>query len=454
MKNAGAAGVTNSRDMLTLSSPEPQLWERFEADTLTQHDLDRHVVLARWARVRSLRRRLRFASLPRIATDELSLRAQQEHATALVAQANDELEAAFRELHRRGFSLVLADHDGIILMSRGGVLLDRVGMHQGVSMSEADFGTNAVGTALAEERPVAVLGAAHYEREAKGICCYAAPIRDTSGRAVAVLDFTGPAQAADPLVGTVVLSLASAMESALRLRQITNVAVAAPQYEPSELFANGQLHLGMVSHDLRNPISALRIGADLLARYGDPFVSRVAARMLSSASRMDRMVGDLLEFTRESAGTVALDRRPANLYDLCREVLDELRLLHPDRTLTLHCAGDARGLWDGARLMRVIENLVGNAIAHGRPGTPVAVTTFTDADVLTLEVTNEGPPIPAALRRHLFDPFRRGNTTGGNGLGLGLYIAKSIVLAHGGTITLDSDESLTRFRVRLPRDRS
>src|SRR5262249_52477853 len=155
------------RDMLILSNPEPQLWERFEADTLTAADLERHAVLARWARVRRLRR-LGLASPPRVAAEPL-LRAQQEQATALVDKATDELEAAFRELHARGFSLVLADHDGIILMSRGNDLLDRAGMLRGASLREVDFGTNAVGTSLAERRPVAVLGSAHYLPEAKEV---------------------------------------------------------------------------------------------------------------------------------------------------------------------------------------------------------------------------------------------------------------------------------------------
>src|SRR5262249_50057060 len=186
-------------------------------------------------------------------------------------------------------------------------------------------------------------------------CCYAAPIRDSVGRVAAVLDFTGPADAADPLVGGVVVSLALAIESAFRLQQLQQ---------------QGGLRVGTLSHDLRNPIHAIRMSADLLARNGDPAVARVASRMLSSAKRMQEMVGELLDFTRERAGEITLDRRPVDLSALCREVLDELRLVHPDRTLTLESAGDTQGLWDGDRLMRVVQNLVGNAVAHGQPGTP------------------------------------------------------------------------------------
>jgi signal transduction histidine kinase len=434
----GHAGVTGTRNMLTLCDPGPWLRERFEADRLTTGDLEQHAVLPCWARARRLRRA--GLGLPAgIPTDAAVARAaRHEQAAALMVQATDELEAAFAQLQGRGFAMVLADHDGIVLMSRGAELLGtKTGVLQGASLAEADFGTNGVGTALAEQRPVAVLGTAHYYPEVQQFCCYAAPIRDGVGRIAAVLDVTGPADAADPLVGAVVVSLALALESAFRLQQLEQ---------------HGGLRVGTLSHDLRNPIHAIRIGAEILARNSDPGVARIASRMLSSANRMREMVGELLDFTRESAGEIALNRRPVDVFALCREVLDELRLVHPDRTLTLESAGDTQGLCDGDRLMRVVQNLVGNAVVHGQAGTPVAVTISAHGDWLTLEVTNEGPPIPAELRGRLFDPFRRGRS-GGEGLGLGLYIARSIVAAHGGSITVDSEDDLTCFRVRLPRFR-
>src|SRR5262249_29796715 len=135
---------------------------------------------------------------------------------------------------------------------------------------------------------------------------------------------------------------------------------------------------------------------------------------------------------------------------LCEDVLDELRLAHPERELQLSAGGETYGYWDGDRLTRLIQNLVGNAITHGRPGTAVNVVVSADDETLTLEVINQGEPIPAWLREHLFAPFRRGSKLG-QGLGLGLYIARSVVLAHGGKIGFESDDVETRFHVRLPR---
>jgi signal transduction histidine kinase len=449
--NAGAVTVARNLDLLTLSVPEPGLWDRFDAGRIAPQDFEQHAVLARWDRARRLMRKARPWP-PLVAPDELCARQQ---AAGFVVRTFEALDAALGHLRSRGFASVVADHEGVIVTSRGIDLFGdqsvRAGLLPGVRLSEADFGTNAAGTALAEHRPVAVLGSAHYEWEAKQATCYSAPIRNTSGRTVAVLALTGPADAADPLVGTVALSLGMAIESALRFHELTELLVAAPEGDRSQLFAAGQLQIGMLSHDLRNPLHAISVGADLLVRHGDPLVTRVASRVSSSAARMQRMVDELLDFTRGSAGTVSLDRRPTDLSELCRKVLDDLRIVHPDRPLTLDCSADTRGRWDADRLTRVIENLVGNAIAYGQPGTPVAVTVSAHIETVTLEVTNEGPPIPRALRSHIFDPFHRGSSEG-SGLGLGLHIARSIVLAHGGIITLHSDDGLTRFCVRLPRD--
>src|SRR5262249_47979543 len=144
--------------------------------------------------------------------------ARLEHTASTLRGTNELLETASVELNRRGLALLLADHHGSIVVSRGAELLGepilRASFARGRILSEDEQGTNAVGTALAEDRAVAVIGPAHYDRALSGICCYAAPIHEQSGRVIGVIDATGPAAAADPLLGILIESLAATLESA------------------------------------------------------------------------------------------------------------------------------------------------------------------------------------------------------------------------------------------------
>jgi signal transduction histidine kinase len=138
------------------------------------------------------------------------------------------------------------------------------------------------------------------------------------------------------------------------------------------------------------------------------------------------------------------------------DVANEARAAHPERTLLVDMTGDLEGEWDPDRLAQVASNLVGNAMAHGAPDGPVRVTVRSGAGTVEVAVHNAGPAIPEALRRVLFDPFRRGQEAGetsrASGLGLGLYITREIVAGHGGTVEVESTEAEgSTFRVVLPR---
>jgi len=215
--------------------------------------------------------------------------------------------------------------------------------------------------------------------------------------------------------------------------------------------------IGILGHDLRTPLSAIIWGAALLTRTGDIEAQRVrvASRILTSAQRMTRMIADLLDLTRTRlGGGIPIVRKPADLEGICKDVTLELNVSHPNAEF--HCTneGDLRGEWDPDRLTQVISNLVGNALQHG-DGTRVDVVIRGAGDEVFLSVHNNGPSIPEAIRASIFEPLARhvpsgeSNTTS---IGLGLFIARAIVTAHGGEITLDSTaERGTTFEVRLPR---
>ncbi|QRO00679.1 PAS domain-containing sensor histidine kinase [Archangium violaceum] len=217
--------------------------------------------------------------------------------------------------------------------------------------------------------------------------------------------------------------------------------------------------MGIVSHDLRSPLNSITLAAGILLRQEDlsePIRGRVR-RIVQSAERMSRMITDLLDFTRARlGGGIPLHRRPGELLGLVRTTLEEFEVTHPGRLVFSHNQGPYTGEWDLDRLAQVISNLVGNALKHGAGNTPVEVDLHEEGQEIILTVMNQGTPIPDPLLPHVFDPFRRAaDSSRQGGLGLGLYIAQQIVLAHGGSITASSSSATgTTFTVRLPRERA
>jgi PAS domain S-box-containing protein len=215
--------------------------------------------------------------------------------------------------------------------------------------------------------------------------------------------------------------------------------------------------LGIVSHDLRNPLSVIRISASmLLAREGlDERQSKSLTRIISASDRATRLIRDLLDFSQARlGGGISVKRKKMDLFELTRGVVEEHVASHPERQLELSQQGDGTGEWDGDRLAQVLGNLVGNALQHSAPDTPILVRCEGMDDEVLLEVGNTGAPIESALLPDLFEPFRRGRQagTGAGSVGLGLYITRQLVLAHGGRIGVTSNEKEgTRFTVRLPR---
>lgn len=213
--------------------------------------------------------------------------------------------------------------------------------------------------------------------------------------------------------------------------------------------------IGVLSHDLRTPLAAVTAGTALLAVPEDSPQrrTRIVTSILTSAQRMERMVDDVLELTRyRLGGFIAPKRRPADLEQVCEEAMIEIRAGRPEATVRLQASGDLRGEWDTDRLAQVLSNLIGNAIQYG-DGAPVTVTARDHGDSVSLAVHNGGPPIPAAVLPTVFEPLTRGHEEGpGRSLGLGLFIARTIVVAHGGEIeATSSPDAGTTFTVTLPK---
>ena len=216
-----------------------------------------------------------------------------------------------------------------------------------------------------------------------------------------------------------------------------------------------EMFVGMLGHDLRNPLSAITTGASLLVRRAESDrVAKPATRILNSAARMARMIDQVLDFTRIRLGQgLPLERKRTDLGEVCRIAMEELDGSSRDCAIRLETSGDLVGHWDEDRLTQLLSNLLGNALAHGSPPVSVQVD-GTDPLWVSLQVVNAGA-IAADMLPLVFEPFRstaNRKHERSSGLGLGLYISQQVAEAHSGTIGVVSSESEgTRFTVRLPR---
>ena len=211
--------------------------------------------------------------------------------------------------------------------------------------------------------------------------------------------------------------------------------------------------LGILSHDLKNPLGVILASSYVLEKAGlDDAQKRSLARVTSAAGRIDRMIKDLLDYTRARMDrALPIARREIDLLEVCKQAMDELRLLYPRRDIRLDCEGPMTGSIDPDRVARAVGNLVNNALRYGDPDGPIDVTLRRASAGIVLEVHNQGTPIQPDLLPHLFEAFQRGPDAGGEGLGLGLYIVKQIVDAHGGSITVRSTQAEgTTFSVLWP----
>jgi two-component system sensor histidine kinase/response regulator len=226
--------------------------------------------------------------------------------------------------------------------------------------------------------------------------------------------------------------------------------------ERSETLRMNEMFTAVLGHDLRGPLSAIMMSAQMLARRPDEPTQKVGQRLLRSGQWMSRMIEDMLDLTRARiGGGLPVNRQPHDLGELTERLDQERRIAFPGRHIEFVQHPSLAGHWDGDRISQVVSNLLGNALMHGDAAQPVEVCVDgRHAEHVVLSVTNGGV-IPAELLPHLYNPFRSGREGASNrteGLGLGLYIVQQVVHAHRGRIEAQTlPQGATRFEVTLPR---
>ncbi|HSX61789.1 MAG TPA: hybrid sensor histidine kinase/response regulator [Tahibacter sp.] len=214
-----------------------------------------------------------------------------------------------------------------------------------------------------------------------------------------------------------------------------------------------EMFVAVLGHDLRNPLSAMIFAGSILQRSADAATRNSADLIVQTGWRMNRMIADLLDLARARlAGGIAITVEEADLGIIATRIKSEREVMAPRRELALALSGNLRGMWDGDRLEQALSNLIGNAVEHGQPDTPIEIALDGgEPDRVRLRVSNVGV-IPEDVLPALFTPFRDGRYRGrGDGLGLGLYIVKQIVDAHAGEVEARCEDGRTVFEVILPR---
>lgn len=223
-----------------------------------------------------------------------------------------------------------------------------------------------------------------------------------------------------------------------------------------------EMFLAILGHDLRTPLGAVIMSSQFMLETGElkePHLE-LTNRIARAGTRMNQMVGALLDFTRSRlGGGIPVERAGMNMGKAVHDVAGEICSAYPERKIEVDARGDLQGEWDCPRITQVLTNLIANALEHGSSDTNVSVTVHGNDDEVSVEICNRGAAIPAEQLHGIFNPMKKSDLTGrvgGNGptgnLGLGLYIAERIVNAHQGRIEVESSEQEgTRFTVHLPR---
>jgi signal transduction histidine kinase len=264
------------------------------------------------------------------------------------------------------------------------------------------------------------------------------------------------------MTGAVVFSLATAALLLLILlaARVVRVEMRVRERlsaERAEMLALQQQLMAVVSHDLRNPLAAMKTAAALIARSEtlDDDRREDARRVVSNARRMERLIRDLLDFSRLRAGQpLPVNPAHADLVEVCRQAVSDLGR-EAEGLVAVEGRSQVDGAWDPDRLGQVVANLVTNALKYGPPRRPVRVVVDGDGREVRLSVHDEGGRLPPALHQAIFEPFRRGvsgDAQAGRSAGLGLYVVKRIAEAHGGGVAVASAPGQgTTFTVTLPR---
>jgi PAS domain S-box-containing protein len=385
--------------------------------------------------------------------DQFLFRTMVNRVAALIAQARLDAEVARRVAELEAVlesipeAIYVGDASGIKRANRAALEMlgyrDVAALNPDIGVLVEELQTRYInGTPMPLEEQVYVK-ALRGERTARDVL-----VRHRgTGEDVVVRSSAAPIRLGDRIVGAVAV----------------NTDISMRMQEEAELRAALEFRdrmLGVLSHDLRNPLGVVLTSAGLLERQlsgTDNAKPREAVRrIIKNAHTIERMVRDLLDYTRTRQGRgLPMVVRDVDLLQLCQQVIDGLQVLHPGRALQASGEGSLIVPLDPDRAAQVVANLMTNAILYSPADSTVELALRDGGDSVVLEVTNHGAPIPAEVLPRLFEAFQRGvsDDRRSKGLGLGLYIAQQIVEAHGGSISARSDETATLFTVRWPRAR-
>ncbi len=222
---------------------------------------------------------------------------------------------------------------------------------------------------------------------------------------------------------------------------------------------SGSLFVGTLVHDFRGPLAAVHNSAQalLVRRKLDDEQVHLVSQIETSTSLINQLVSDLIDAIRiRLHEDIPIAPAPMDIEAAIQEAAKEVQAAHPDRTILIETSGDLEGEWDRARVGQVLSNLIGNAVLHGLKTSAIAVAAKGAGQEVILSVHNDGAIPPNAVAT-VFDPLPRGEDENQiqsekSRLDLGLFVAKGIVTAHGGKITVtSSDEEGTTFTAHLPR---
>lgn len=258
-------------------------------------------------------------------------------------------------------------------------------------------------------------------------------------------------------------SATSSIEDITRFNEGMDKALAhSVQSYSSEVGASRDMFLAVLGHDLRGPLSGISMSAMLLAKPGlsDAARQQAAARIKRASRDMNRLITDLLEYTRTRLGAgIPIERSACDLGPVCEASLEDIRAGNPEQQFVQRMSGDLNLQADAARMQQALSNLLSNAVQHGKRQSPVTLTADGEVDAIVLKVSNAGDPIPSDKLQAIFEPLVQAPNASSEvhersktSLGLGLFIVREIVLAHGGTISVESSAAAgTTFTIRLPR---